>query len=80
MTGDTNAAPISDPDLDVGGTDEVDVSTIWTDDMIYSCQNIGGIYELADMFLMHACSRTRASLTNGKRRWMELSTSGGRSQ
>ena len=55
VTGDTNAVLISDPDPEVGGTDEVDVSTIWTDDMIYTCQNIGGIYELADMFIMHTC-------------------------
>ena len=56
VTGDTTAVPISDPE--VGGTDDVEVSTIWTDDMIYSCQNIGGIdgiCELVDMFLMHTC-------------------------
>ena len=41
VTGDTNPAPITDPEI--GGTDDVEVSAIWTDDMIYSCQSIGGI-------------------------------------
>ena len=52
-TGDTNDVPISDPDFEVVGTDEVDVFNIWTEDTIYSFQNIGGIHESVDMFFMH---------------------------
>ena len=47
--GNTNDVTISVPDLEVDETGEVDVATIWTDYMIYSCQNIGGMCELVEM-------------------------------
>ena len=31
---------------------------IWTEDVIYSCQNIGGTHELVEIFLMHGCMQS----------------------
>ena len=57
VTGDDNAYPISDPDIEVGGTCEFNAFTLWIEDMICSCQSIGGMHELVDVFLMHSCMR-----------------------
>ena len=42
--GNVNVGPISDAILEIGGADEFESFTIWTEGIAYSCQNKGGIH------------------------------------
>jgi len=33
----------------------VEVSVVWTNELVTTCENIGGMDDLIEIFLMHAC-------------------------
>ena len=36
-------------------TTEIEVSVVWTDELVTTCKNIGGMDDLIEYFVMHAC-------------------------
>ena len=62
---------------DHDATTDVEVSVVWTDELVTTCENIGGIDDLIEYFVMHACiqsdpgepTRWKEALEGPEREW-----------
>jgi len=68
MDGSSETASLTDKDET---TTDIRVSVVWTDELVTTCENIGGMDDLIEIFLMHAC--IQKSDPGEPTRWREAS-------
>jgi len=73
-TGQPKAANLAENDE---AMTDVEVSVVWTDELVTACKNIGGMDDLIEYFVMHACiqsgpgepTRWKEALEGPEREW-----------
>ena len=70
MDGSSETANLAEKDETTTNTN-VEVSVVWTDELVTTCENIGGMDNLIEIFLMHACIQSEPGEPTGWREALE---------